>query len=192
MVMTTGRAMTARGLKGMGLLYATSNIGASHMAGDTAYMELFGSGRRIDGLACDGKAELVKRFQDLFTIIDAVGMCVFVAVRYTLEIEQDYTSTRLTELVNHATGAAYTPGILLEAADRVYTLERLFLTKAGFSRADDTLAPRMMEPMPGGPLEGEVFDLSRVLDDYYVARGWDANGIPTREKLEALGIAGFA
>jgi aldehyde:ferredoxin oxidoreductase len=25
-----------------------------------------------------------------------------------------------------------------------------------------------------------------------VARGWDASGIPTREKLEALGIAYFA
>ncbi|RPI50764.1 MAG: aldehyde ferredoxin oxidoreductase, partial [Chloroflexi bacterium] len=37
----------ARGLKGMGLLYATSNIGASHMAGDTAYTELFGVGKKI-------------------------------------------------------------------------------------------------------------------------------------------------
>ena len=46
----------ARGLKGMGLLYATSNIGASHMAGDTAYTELFGVGQKIDGLSYEGKA----------------------------------------------------------------------------------------------------------------------------------------
>jgi len=31
-----------RGSKGMGLLYATSNIGASHMAGYIAYPEVFG------------------------------------------------------------------------------------------------------------------------------------------------------
>jgi aldehyde:ferredoxin oxidoreductase len=182
----------ARGLKGMGLLYATSNIGASHMAGDTAYMELFGVGEKIDGLSYEGKAALVKYFQDIFTIIDAAGLCVFVAIRYTLDTPNGYVPTRLTEMVKQATGAGYTPESLLEAADRVYTLERLFLTKAGFSRADDTLAPRMFEPMPSGPIQGEVFELDRVLDDYYVERGWDTNGIPTLEKLESLGIAQYA
>jgi aldehyde:ferredoxin oxidoreductase len=182
----------ARGLKGMGLLYATSNIGASHMAGDTAYMELFGVGEKIDGLAYEGKAALVKYFQDLFTIIDAVGLCVFVALRYTLDTANGYVPTRLAEMVKQATGASYTPRSLLETADRVYTLERLFLTRAGFSRAEDTLAPRMFEPMPAGPIQGEVFDLDALLDDYYVERGWDANGIPTREKLVSLGIDHYA
>jgi aldehyde:ferredoxin oxidoreductase len=182
----------ARGLKGMGLLYATSNIGASHMAGDTAYTELFGVGKKIDGLTYDGKAQLTAYFQDLFGIVDAAGLCVFVAVRYALDTANDYVPTRVTEMLNHATGSDYTPESLLEAADRVYTLERLFLTKAGFNRADDTLAPRMAEPMPTGPLKGETFDLARLLDDYYAVRGWDENGVPTREKLESLGIAHYA
>jgi len=182
----------ARGLKGMGLLYATSNIGASHMAGDTAYTELFGVGKKIDGLSYDGKAQLTAYFQDLFSIIDAAGLCVFVAIRYTLDTKNGYIPTRVTEMINHATGSDYTSESLLEAANRVYTLERLFLTHAGFTRADDTLASRMMEPMPEGPLKGETFDLDRLLDDYYIVRGWDANGIPTREKLESLGIAHYA
>jgi aldehyde:ferredoxin oxidoreductase len=50
----------------------------------------------------------------------------------------------------------------------------------------------MSEPMPAGPIQGEVFELDRVLDDYYEERGWDANGVPTLEKLEALGIAHYA
>lgn len=178
-----------RGLKGMGLLFATSNIGASHMMGDTAYTELFGVGKKIDGLTYDGKAELVKYFQDIFTIIDAAGLCVFVALRYTFDAPNGFRPTRVTELMNSATGAGYTQASLLEAADRVYTLERLFLTKAGFSRADDKLPPRMSEPMPAGPIQGETFDLARLLDDYYRARGWDANGIPTHAKLETLGLA---
>jgi aldehyde:ferredoxin oxidoreductase len=182
----------ARGLKGMGLLYATSNIGASHMAGDTAYMELFGVGEKIDGLSYEGKAALVKYFQDLFAIIDAAGLCVFVALRYTLDTANGYIPVRLAEMVKQATGADYTPETLLEAADRVYTLERLFLTKAGFSRADDTLATRMFEPMPAGPVQGEVFDLSLLLDDYYQERGWDRMGIPTPEKLASLNIAHYA
>lgn len=179
----------ARGLKGMGLLYATSNIGASHMAGDTAYVELFGVGEKVDGLTYEGKAALTKFFQDLFVIVDAVGLCVFVAIRYTLDVTNGYVPTRLTEMFNTATGSNYTPEGLLMAAERVYTLERLFLTRAGLSRADDTLAPRMREPMPAGPLEGETFELERLLDDYYVKRGWDVNGIPTRERLEALDLA---
>ncbi len=182
----------ARGLKGMGLLYATSNIGASHMAGDTAYTELFGVGTKTDGLTYEGKAQLTKLFQDLFTIIDAAGLCVFVSVRYTLDTENGYVPTRLSELVNRATGADFTPESLLLAAERIYTLERLFLTKAGFSRADDDLAPRMREPMPAGPIKGETFQLELLLDDYYEARGWDGNGIPTKERLETLGIAHYA
>jgi aldehyde:ferredoxin oxidoreductase len=71
-------------------------------------------------------------------------------------------------------------------------LERLFLVKAGLPRADDTLTPRMAEPMPAGPIQGETFDLARLLDDYYVARGWDANGVPSRERLDKLDIADWA
>jgi aldehyde:ferredoxin oxidoreductase len=182
----------ARGLKGMGLLYATSNKGASHMAGDTAYTELFGVGKKTDGLTYEGKAELTKHFQEIFTLIDAAGLCVFVSVRYALDTLNGYWPTRITEMINHATGATYTPESLLEAAERVYNLERLFLVKAGFTRADDTLASRMMEPMPAGPLKGETFELDRLLDDYYALRGWDSNGIPTQERLERLGITEWA
>ncbi len=182
----------ARGLKGMGLLYATSNIGASHMAGDTAYTELFGVGKKVDGLTYDGKAELTKHFQDVFTIIDSAGLCVFVALRYTLDTVNGYIPTRLTQIINHATGSRYTPETLLQAAERVYTLERLFLVKSGMNRTDDTLAVRMSEPMPAGPIQGETFELERLLDDYYLARGWDANGIPTMDRLDTLGIAHYA
>jgi aldehyde:ferredoxin oxidoreductase len=182
----------ARGLKGMGLLYATSNKGASHMAGDTAYTELFGVGKKIDGLTYEGKAALTKHFQDLFTLIDSAGLCVFVALRYTVDTVNGYVPVRATEMINQATGSDYTPEGVMEAAERVYTLERLFLTKAGMSRADDTLAERMAESMPTGPIQGETFELDRLLDDYYVERGWDADGIPTREKLEALGVAHLA
>jgi aldehyde:ferredoxin oxidoreductase len=181
-----------RGLKGMGLLYATSNKGASHMAGDTAYTELFGVGKKIDGLLYEGKPALVKHFQDVFTLMDSAGVCVFVSVRYTLDVLNGYMPDRLVQMINHATGSDFTPESLMETAERVYTLERLFLTKAGISRKDDTLAERMAEPMPAGPLQGETFELGRLLDDYYAERGWDENGIPTRERLDKLGVAHHA
>ncbi len=178
-----------RGAKGMGLLYATSNIGASHMAGDVAYPEVFGTPKKVDPLATAGKAELVARYTDAFVVIDATGVCVFVSVRYMFNGEVHLLPTRLTQLMNATTGADYTPEALLEAGERVYNLERLFLLKAGFTKADDTLPKRMLEePLPAGPAKGHVADLDKMLPEYYQLRGWDENGIPTEEKLQTLGL----
>jgi aldehyde:ferredoxin oxidoreductase len=178
-----------RGSKGMGLLYATSNIGASHMAGDTAYPEVFGVPERIDPLAVEGKPHLVHRFEDAFTVIDAAGLCVFLAVRYLFEPYADLWPVRLARLMNYATGAGYTPETLLEAGERVYNLERLFLLGAGFTAADDTLPKRMLEePLPEGPGKGHVVELDRMLPEFYRLRGWDENGVPTPEKLASLGL----
>jgi len=180
-----------RGAKGMGLLYATSNIGASHMAGDIAYMEVFGVPKKIDPLTIEGKARYVKYFEDIFTIIDAAGMCVFVTLRYLFEPTYEVRPGRIVDLLNYATGAGYTADTLLEAGERVYNLERMFLLRAGFSRADDTLPPRMLEePMTEGPAAGQVVELETMLKEYYAVRGWDENGVPAPEKLRALGLEG--
>jgi aldehyde:ferredoxin oxidoreductase len=179
-----------RGSKGMGLLYATSNIGASHMAGDLAYMEVFGVPKKLDPLTTEKKPWYIKHFEDLFAIMDAAGLCVFLSIRYLCDSTFEIMPTRLAELLNTTTGAGYTVDSLLEAGDRIYTLERMFLTNAGFSRADDTLPARMLEePMPGGPAKGHVVELDQMLDEFYTLRGWDENGIPTPEKLQALGLS---
>ena len=178
-----------RGSKGMGLLYATSNIGASHMAGDVAYMEVFGVPQKLDPLSTDRKPWYTKHFEDIFAVIDAAGLCVFLSVRYLFDGSLDVMPGRIVGLLNHATGAGYTVESLLEAGDRIFTLERMFLIGAGFSRADDTLPPRMLEePMLEGPAKGEVVELDRMLPEFYELRGWDENGVPTNQKLAALGL----
>lgn len=178
-----------RGSQGMGLLYATSNKGASHMEGDVAYEEVFGVPVKADPLTTDGKAELVARFQDAFALIDSGGMCVFFTLRYVFSKEMMVWPVRLSELLNLTTGANYTPAEAMQAAERVYTLERLFLIAAGSGPEQDTLSPRMLnEPLTAGPATGRVVDLDKMLPDYYRVRGWGKNGIPTAEKLAALGL----
>jgi aldehyde:ferredoxin oxidoreductase len=178
-----------RGSQGMGLLYATSNIGASHMAGDIAYSEVFGVPEKLDPLDISDKPRLVKRFEDAFALIDAAGLCVFLAVRYLFDPDVDLWPTRLTQLMNFTTGAEYTPESLMLAAERVYNLERLFLLKAGFTRQDDTLPQRMLqEPMPEGPARGYTVELDQMLPEFYRLRGWDENGIPTPKTMTRLGI----
>jgi aldehyde:ferredoxin oxidoreductase len=179
-----------RGAKGMGLLYATSNKGASHMAGDLAYAEVFGTPVKIDPLTTTGKPALIKRWQDAFAILDSAGLCVFVSIRYLFQPRADIVPARLVDLFNFSTGEEYTPETLLEAGERVFNLERLFLTKAGFSSKDDTLPKRILEePLMAGGARGNVCELDQMLPEYYQKRGWDQDGIPTEEKLQQLRIA---
>jgi aldehyde:ferredoxin oxidoreductase len=179
-----------RGAQGMGLLYATSNIGASHMEGDLAYAEVFGVPEKLDPLSTDRKPELIMRFEDAFALIDAAGMCVFLSVRYVFDKDVMLWPTRLTELMNLTTGAGYTPAKILTAAERIYNLERLFLIAAGSGSNDDTLPYRMLhEPLTEGPGKGRVVDLDVMLPRFYQVRGWDENGVPTPEKLQTLGLA---
>ncbi len=177
-----------RGSQGMGLLYATSNKGASHMEGDVAYEEVFGVPVKADPLSTDGKAELVARFQDAFALIDSGGVCVFFAIRYAFTKEMMVWPDRLALLLNLTTGANYTPDEALQAAERVYTLERMFLLAAGSGPEQDTLSPRTLnEPLPEGPAKGRVVDLDKMLPEYYAYRDWP-NGIPSPKKLAALGL----
>ncbi|HLA86496.1 MAG TPA: aldehyde ferredoxin oxidoreductase family protein [Anaerolineales bacterium] len=176
-----------RGSQGMGLLYATSNKGASHMEGDVAYEEVFGVPVKENPLTTDGKAELVKRFEDSFVLIDSAGLCVFLAIRYVFSKERMVWPERLSEMMNLTTGAGYTPEEVMLAAERVYNLERMFLIKAGST--EDTLPHRMLhEPLPDGPAKGKVVELDKMLPEFYKLRGWDEKGVPTKEKLQELGL----
>lgn len=116
-------------------------------------------------------------------------MCVFLSVRYLFDPKVELWPTRLTGLMNYATSAAYTQESLLEAGERIFNLERMFLLQAGFSRDDDTLPKRMLEePLLDGPARGHVVELDQMLPEFYRLRGWDENGTPTPEKLKSLGL----
>jgi len=180
-----------RGAQAMGLAYATSPIGGSHMRGDPAYFELFGIPQPMDRLAWKGKAQPTQAFQDHSAIVDSAGLCVFFTVRNLVEKDLQIAPTGILEYMNAATGANYTLEELSEAGQRVINTERLFLVKAGFTRKDDSLPKRMTEePMPEGPSKGQVCHLDEMLDEYYAVRDWTPDGVPTPEKLAILGISG--
>jgi aldehyde:ferredoxin oxidoreductase len=79
---------------------------------------------------------------------------------------------------------------LLHIGEKAYNLERCFNVREGFDRKDDTLPRRFLtEPLQGGIRGGEMIrKQDAILDEYYAARGWDRNGIPTEETLARLGL----
>ena len=92
-------------------------------------------------------------------------------------------------LVLQPTSSAFSTGDLILVGKRVWNLERLYNLREGFSAADDTLPPRLLEePVVEGPSEGWVSNLAPMLAEYYRARGWDEQGVPTQAKLDELGL----
>jgi len=179
-----------RGSQAMGLAYATSPIGGSHMRGDPAYFELFGVPEFMDPHEWKGKGVVTKAYQDLSAIIDSAGLCIFFAVRNLAAKDLGVAPVGILEYINAATGVDYTLNELMMAGERVINAERLFLTKAGFSRKDDSLPKRLTEtPSPTGPAKGLVCHLDEMLDEYYQSRNWTEDGIPRPEILERLGLA---
>ncbi len=181
-----------RGSQAMGLAYATSPIGGSHMRGDPAYFELFAVPEAMDPHQWEGKAKVTKSFQDLSAIIDSAGLCIFFAVRNLASKDLGVAPTGILEYLNAATGMDYTLEELMHAGERIINCERLFLTQAGFSRKDDSLPDRLTQtPAPTGPAKGMVCHLDKMLDEYYGVQGWTENGIPGKTVLERLGLDGF-
>ena len=164
----------ARALQGMGLGYATSNRGACHLRHDT-----FAEDMESTGAA--GKAEACVRSQDLIAMIDSTGTCLF-----TLGA---WGTPEFGEQIRAALGDAWSDERLLECGERTWNLERLFNLAAGFTDADDTLPPRMLEvPAPDGTAKGRTSALAEMLPEYYALRGWDERGVPRSATLQRLGL----
>ena len=178
-----------RGEKGMGLAYATSSIGASHMRGDPAYIEILGVPKLIDPLTWEDKAQIVKDWQDVFAVIDSAGLCVFFSVRNLVTPTEDIRPEGVARLLNAATGTNHDMDSLAKTGERIINLERLFLSRAGFGSKDDSLPKRItQEPLPDGPAKGHVCELDKMLPQYYSLRRWRPDGSPEPEVLKALGL----
>jgi len=178
-----------RGAQGLGLAYATSPIGASHMRALTAYTELFNVPVPTDPHSWEDKPRLVKDWQDVFALIDAAGLCILFTVRNLVTPTIAIQPKGLMDLINCATGANYEIEEFLKVGERILNAERLFLNRAGIDRAQDTLPPRLTgESMTEGPARGKVCRLDDMLPVYYQVRGWDEQGRPTPAKLAELGL----
>ncbi len=172
-------AYDGRAIQGIGLEYATSNRGGCHVRGYMISPEVLGIPMQLDPLVTEGKAATLKLFQDLTALVDATGICLFTTFGIGLpEIAAQY---------REAVGSNETDEEILLKGERIWNLEKMFNVAAGVEK--DTLPPRLLrEALPEGPAKGKVNDLYTMLNEYYAARGWTAEGIPTAEKLAALSL----
>ena len=164
----------SRALQGMGLGYATSNRGACHLKHDVFTEDM-------EDVSGNGKAKPVKESQDRVAVIDSTGLCLFTTAAWGVP--------EFAKLVDAACEGEWDEARLTEIGERTWTLERQFNLAAGLTKADDTLPKRMLEdPVPTGNAKGKVAELGKMLPEYYEARGWTREGVPSNETLARLGL----
>jgi aldehyde:ferredoxin oxidoreductase len=172
-------AYDPRGIQGIGLAYATSNRGACHLRGYTIASEVLGIPVKTEMNDTDGKAELVKAFQDATALVDSAGLCIFTTFAWGMD--------NIAPQIDAACEGDWSVENCLETGERIWNMERLFNEAAGFTADDDKLPKRLLEEViKHGPTEGQVNRLGEMLPNYYEARGWTADGkIPdeTRQRL---------
>jgi aldehyde:ferredoxin oxidoreductase len=174
-------AYDGRSVQGIGLNYATSNRGACHVRGYTISSEILGIPEKTEPGDSEGKAGLVKAFQDITAAVDSSGLCLFTTFAWGLE--------DIAPQLDAACDGGWTADKLLEVGERIWNMERRFNLAAGFTKADDTLPKRFLEePVKTGPAEGKLSALAKMLPEYYDARGWTPDGVPTAETLKRLGL----
>ena len=186
-----------RTIKAYGLGNAVSSRGADHLRSEPWFefsndaaegIRRYGIPETAYRLEYKGKGLVVKHFEEMAAVADATGVC---KNTYNNMEVLDWEGT--AELLQAATGWALTGEEVRRIGERIVNLERLFIAREGITRRDDTLPPRfLVEPVPAGCGEssGSVVELEPMLDEYYRARGWDAeSGLPLPGKLAELGLS---
>lgn len=161
-----GQSMPAydpRAVKGIGITYATTTMGADHTAGYTIASEILSVGGKADPLSPEGKADLSRGFQATTAFIDSSGHCLFIAFAI-LDIASGFEG--LVDEVNAMLGTSYVVADVAKLGAEILRKERAFNEAAGFTKAHDRLPEFMsLEPLPP---HNVVFNVpAEVLDAVY-------------------------
>jgi len=180
---------------------ATSTRGADHLRSRPAIdmyglpedllKEVYGGPVASDYNSYDGKSRMVWWQELLYAVTDSLGTCKFQTVFCAVHAPK---WEEFSKLIRLATGMEIAKAKLMEIGERIYTIERMFNLREGFSRKDDNLPERYFkEPTPIGlpvarnkKIDKEKFN--EMLDEYYQLHGWDKNGVPNEETLQKLGL----
>jgi aldehyde:ferredoxin oxidoreductase len=186
-----------RAIKGYGLGNAVASRGADHLRSEPWFelsndpeegIRRFGLPETAFRLETRGKGLLVKHYEEMAAISDSMEVC-----KNTYNNMEVLSWEDTAELLQAATGWNFTGEEVRLVGERIVNLERLIIAREGITREDDRLPQRFLDqqmPEGSGPSTGSTLQLDQMLDEYYRARGWDQDsGLPTRRKLEELGLA---
>ena len=134
-------AYDPRTVKGQGVTYATSTMGADHTAGYAVATNLLQVGGSVDPLNSSGQVDLSRDLQVATAAVDATGMCLFIAFAI---LDQSDTFQALIDMINACYGLELTAEDVNALGKSILSNERDFNQRAGFTAAHDRL-PRYFQ-----------------------------------------------
>jgi aldehyde:ferredoxin oxidoreductase len=147
-------AYEPRAVKGIGVVYATSTMGADHTAGYTIAPEILNVGGKVDPFNVN-KAELARAFLDTTAFIDSTGYCLFVTFAI-LDIPEGLEG--LIESCNGVLDINWTTDDIARIGGEIINMELAFNKAAGLNQAHDRL-PEFMK-YEKLPPHNVVFDVT--------------------------------
>jgi len=134
-------AYEPRAVKGLGITYATTPMGADHTAGYAVATNILNSGGHVDPLKKEGQVELARNLQIASAAVDSTGMCIFVAFA---ALDDAKCLPALIDMINARFGCALTIDDVMNLGKTILKTEHAFNIKAGLNSADDRL-PEFMK-----------------------------------------------
>ncbi len=191
-----------RNAPSMMLAYLTADVGAHHNRAWVLGHDIAGAWTSVHDLIASGaeteaqpkavvsarSAQYVIGSQHTRSLFDALGNCRLQMMELGFE-EEHYA-----ELYSLITGMTKSWQDLLKISERIWQLTRAFSVREiqGFGRHLDFPPARLYEePIGDGPNQGHVLskqDIDDLLTWYYTARGWNEDGIPTKDTLLHAGL----
>jgi aldehyde:ferredoxin oxidoreductase len=159
-------AYDPRAVKGIGVTYATSPMGADHTAGYAVATNILNVGGRVDPLTPAGQCPLSQGLQEATAgLFDSAGLCVFLAFAC---LDQPDSLAAIPEMVSAMYGKEMSVSDFIAYGAKVLAEERAFNRKAGFTAADDRL-PEFFSKEPLPP-HNVVWDVAQ--EDLDKVCGW--------------------
>ncbi|TWH79448.1 aldehyde ferredoxin oxidoreductase family protein [Sedimentibacter saalensis] len=160
-----GQTMPAydpRAVKGIGVTYATTPMGADHTAGYSVAANILKVGGSVDPLKKEGQTELSRDLQIATASIDSTGLCLFVSFA-VLDFDEVFLS--VLDMINAQYGVEWTKDDWNNMGKYVLTIEKEFNRKAGFTKNDDRLPEFTSEAIPPHDVVWDISDeeLDKVL-----------------------------
>lgn len=138
-------AYDPRAVKGVGLTYATTPMGADHTSGYAVATNILRVGGYVDPLKKEGQVELSRNLQIATASVDSTGMCLFIAFAI-LDIPDGFNA--LVDMINARYDLSLTADDVTALGQTILKAERDFNKRAGFTNSHDRLPEFFEEELP--------------------------------------------
>ncbi len=182
---------------------SVSTRGADHLRSRPA-LDLYGLPRELlrnlyggevsnEFTSYEGKHLMIHWHELEYAVVDSLGLCKFQTRFISVNAP---TFEEWTKLIKLATGLELSIEQLYEIGERIYTQERMFNVREGFTRKDDYPPERMFREgtqaenvtVPKGT-KLDIEKYNELLTKYYEVHGWNEDGIPKEETIKKLGLS---